>query len=152
MVVRLARHRSRTADADGTPLAHLLAVRFGALPKVERKVVTKLIDRSALTGFEHSPICTGEIGAMLKCFEAHGWRTAECLPQVTAMHECVELHKTDPVRRRRAVAAATPHRRRCRATLARASQDPRILAKRWQSNLRSHVLQWFAKQRLVGRR
>jgi hypothetical protein len=32
------------------------------------------------------------------------------------------------------------------------AQDPRILAKRWQANLRTHVFQWFAKQRLVGKR
>jgi len=74
-----------------------IAVRFGSLPKVERKVITKMVDRSALSGFEHSPICTGEIGSMLRCFESHGWRTVDCLPQIKAMQACVEEHKHDPV-------------------------------------------------------
>ena len=45
-------------------------VRFGALPKVERKVITKMSNRGALRGLEHTSVCTSEIGAMLTCFEA----------------------------------------------------------------------------------
>jgi hypothetical protein len=45
-------------------------VRFGALPKVERKVITKMSNRGALRGLEHTSVCPSEIGAMLTCFEA----------------------------------------------------------------------------------
>jgi len=73
----------------------LRAVRFGELPKVERKVLSKMTNKAA--SFDHTAICTEEIGAMLVCFEAHAWDTVPCKPEVDKMDACVELHKLDPV-------------------------------------------------------
>ena len=100
-------------------------VRFGQLPKVERKVITKMTNRSALRGLEHTSICTGEIGAMLGCFEAASWRTGDCLAEIERMHSCVEQHAGDP--------------------------DPRAMARQWQGALRQRVFQFFARQRVLGR-
>lgn len=84
-------------------------VRFGSLPKVERKVITKMTNRSATKGIDHTAICTGEIGAMLACFETHAWRTGDCLGEISTMHACVEEHKGDPVRAVRRAAPTGAH-------------------------------------------
>lgn len=72
-------------------------VRFGMLPKVEQKIITKSTNRAATRGIDHTSICTQEIGAMLTCFEANSWKTGDCLSEISAMHACVDEHKGDPV-------------------------------------------------------
>jgi hypothetical protein len=76
-------------------IVRLCAVRFGELPKVERKVITKFSRVGG--GFDHTSICTSEIAAMLRCFQTSQWSTAACTPEVKAMETCVEEHKGDPV-------------------------------------------------------
>ena len=98
-------------------------VKFGQLPKIERKVITKMTNRKAMK-LDSTSICTSETGTMLLCFEAHDWNTAACLPQIAAMHSCVEEHKHDP--------------------------DPNVMARQWQSALQQRVLGYFAKQRVLG--
>lgn len=137
------------------------STRFGQLPKVERKVITKMTNRGATRGVDHTAVCTGEIGAMLACFEGASWRTGDCLAEIATMHACVEEHKGDPVRVKRAARrppplavadgcarAARPH---AAPLAAAAPQDPRVMAKQWQGALRQRVFQYFAKQRVLGR-
>jgi hypothetical protein len=76
----------------------LPAVRFGELGKEERKAINKVVNRAQLkSGFDHTPVCTQEIGDMLSCFEANTWNTQPCTKEITAMHACVEGHKDDSV-------------------------------------------------------
>ena len=107
------------------PVARRSRSRFGALPKVERKVITKMTNRGALRGLEHTTTCTSEIGGMLSCLEARGWRAGDCTAEIGAMQACVEAHAGDP--------------------------DPRVMARQWQGALRQRVFQFFAKQRVLGR-
>ena len=62
---------------------------------------------------------------MLACFEANSWDTAPCLPQIETMYACVEQHKNDP--------------------------DPKLLVRKWQSQLKRSVLGHFSKAK-IGRR
>ncbi len=103
----------------------LLAVRFGELPKEERKAINKVINRQVMKGFDHTHICNKEIGAMLACFEAHSWETAPCVPQIETMYGCVEEHKNDP--------------------------DPKMLVRKWQTQMKRGVLQHFAKAKAATR-
>ena len=72
-------------------------VRFGDLPKEEKKVVSKIFNASKLRGGDSSNVCAREISLMLTCFEGNEWETAPCQPQINEMYQCVELHKNDPV-------------------------------------------------------
>ena len=84
-----------------------------------------MTNRGATRGVDHTAVCTGEIGAMLTCFEAASWRTGDCLAEIATMHACVEEHQGDP--------------------------DPRVMARQWQGALRQRVFSFFAKQRVLGR-
>lgn len=164
-----------TMHLSSLPCPSCPAVRFGDLPKVERKVLTKMLDKSGSAGFEHTAICTEEIGSMLSCFEANAWSTATCTPEISRMETCVQMHKDDPVRTwpscslpvarmvelrwhalfRRATpcSAALYHSSPFAAALPTRSlvQDPRILARRWQGSIRQNVFQWFARQKISAR-
>ncbi len=63
---------------------------------------------------------------MLQCFEANSWATAPCLPQIETMYQCVDEHKGDP--------------------------DPKVLVRRWQSQMKAKVFQHFAKAKTVAGR
>jgi hypothetical protein len=101
------------------------AVRFGELPKVERKAITKVVNRSVTAGFDHTHICNGEIATMLQCFEAHAWDTAPCMAEIDTMHACVEVHRDDP--------------------------DPKLLVRKWQTQMKRSALQHFAKAKVAAR-
>jgi len=101
-------------------------VRFGDLPQQERKSINKVVSRQATGGFDNTHICNPEIGGMLACFEANNWDTAPCLPQIEVMYACVEQHKNDP--------------------------DPKLLVRKWQSQLKRSVLSHFSKNAKIGRR
>jgi len=100
-------------------------VRFGQLPKVERKVITKMTNKAATKEEDHGAICTSEIGVMLGCFERNSWRTTECWPEIKEMYACTEAHGGDP--------------------------DPRIMARMWQGGLRQRVFQFFVNKRVLSR-
>jgi hypothetical protein len=194
--------------SHGCPAKSLLsdhdhAVRFGQLPKVERKVITKMTNKAAtkvesillasapsvdaaiqqcpfpgasapellpsallvlhsvLQEEDHGAICTQEIGAMLKCFEYHSFRTTECWPQIKTMYACTEAHGGDPVSLREACGnggAAAPigaagSTQLCFRPmhLPRIMQDPRIMARQWQGGLRQRVFQFFVNKRVLSR-
>ncbi len=108
------------------PAPPLRAVRFGDLPKEERKAVNKVVNRQVMKGFDHTHICNKEIGGMLACFESHNWETAPCLPQIESMYACVETHKDDP--------------------------DPKQLVGKWQKQMKRSVLTHFTKAKIAARR
>lgn len=62
---------------------------------------------------------------MLMCLEESSWKVPACLPEISTLQQCYEIHKGDP--------------------------DPRIMAKHWQGMLRQRVFQYFAKQKSIGR-
>lgn len=101
------------------------AVRFGQLPKEERKAINKVMNRQVLSGFDHTHICNHEIGDMLECFSANAWDTLPCAKQIETMYACVEQHKNDP--------------------------DPIRLVGKWQTQMRKNVLQHFQKAKILGR-
>ncbi len=100
-------------------------MRFGQLPKEERKAINKVVNRQVTKGADHTHICNKEIGSMLACFEASNWDTVPCLPQIEAMYACVDEHKDDP--------------------------DPKVLVQKWQTQMKRNVLQHFAKAKVVAR-
>ncbi len=122
--VRRARSHHLTRFPD--PFPPPIAVRFGDLPKEERKAVNKVVNRQVMKGFDHTHICNKEIGGMLACFESHNWETAPCLPQIEAMYACVETHKDDP--------------------------DPKVLVGKWQKQMKRSVLQHFTRVKVAARK
>ncbi len=101
-------------------------MRIGQLSKEERKAVNKAANKEVMRGsFDHTHICNQEIGSMLTCFEANAWDTAPCLGEIRAMYDCVDEHKDDP--------------------------DPKVLARRWQSNIKRQVFQNFVRAKVLGR-
>ena len=72
--------------------------------------------------FENPHVCVDEISSMLSCFEDHDGDTEPCHREIELMYKCGEERSGDP--------------------------DPKMLARRWQINLRSQVLQHFARKRL----
>jgi hypothetical protein len=99
-------------------------VRFGELPKEMRKAVSKSANRDVMrsASFDHTHICNKEIEQMLMCFKSNAWDTQPCLPAIESMYGCLEIHKNDP--------------------------DPKMLARRWQSNLKQQVFEHFVRIRL----
>ena len=107
-------------------------------------------------GFDHTSVCTDEIGAMLKCFETKEWDTQECVPEINEMYGCVDLHKYDPVSGAFAALFSSnyevehvPSRRlsRCSINL----QDPKELVGKWQRAMRQRVFTHFVKQKVLPR-
>ena len=98
-------------------------MRFGELSKEERKAVTKTMHKDVMgASFENTHICNSEIAEMLGCFKENDWSTEPCLPQIETMYACVDVHHNDP--------------------------DPKLLARQWQSALRSQVFSHFARRKL----
>jgi len=130
---RRARSRSPAARRPPQPLppptaaanltrAPLSAVRFGDLPVVERKATNKVTNKSLLSAFDDTHVCTGEIAEMLECFTKADFNTAACKPEIAAMHACVDVHQYD--------------------------ESPKVLAHRWQTQMRGQIFRHFAQARL----
>ena len=97
------------------------------LTKDERKAVSKTVNPALKgDGFDHTYICNGEIFEMLHCFHVHDYATEPCMPEIEAMERCIDRRAVDP--------------------------DPRVLARKWQVNMRASVFQLFATNKLHGPR
>ena len=63
-----------------------------------------------------------EIAEMLECFTKADFNTAACKPEIAAMHACVDVHQYD--------------------------ESPKVLAHRWQTQMRGQIFRHFAQARL----
>jgi hypothetical protein len=101
------------------------AVRFGELPKEQRKATMKVTNKSLMSTFEDTHICTGEISEMLDCFDANDYETVPCKEKIETMYACVEEHQYDP--------------------------DPKALARKWQTQIKGQVIRHFASMKILSR-
>lgn len=118
----LARTPAHPPPAALTAAPSPLAVRFGDLPIVERKATNKVVNKSLLSAFDHTHVCGAEVKEMLECFSKASWSTAACKPEIETMHACVDEHEHDA--------------------------HPKLLAHRWQAQMRGQIFRHFASARL----
>lgn len=115
----------RRFDLTRLPLSPHPAVRFGELSKEQRKAVNKVVNKSLQESFDDTHICTGEISAMLDCFDANEYDTLPCKEKIDEMYTCVEEHQYDP--------------------------DPKVLARKWQAQMQGQVFRHFAQMKILSR-
>jgi hypothetical protein len=102
-----------------------ISLSAGELPKEQRKVINKIVNKKLTSGFENTTICVDEISAMLQCFDKNAYNCSNCTSEIAVMQNCVDLHEHE--------------------------MNPKDVAAKWQKVMKFKVLQRFIQQRVQGR-